>query len=457
MRTWLLCLLLMAGVADDARAFQVTVNQQKNILLISAPVPEENHKYSEAWLMIGPRVYDELESLSPNSWRIVVEDYDRTHAVFTVAVCGPNSCHLEEAEFPLEGASVSFFWVVGVALLAGFLMNLMPCVLPVIGLKLRAFGKSGKWSYVLGVLCSFMALATVSLTLGTGISLMGFGIYRATLVVVCIMMSTHLLGMWKMPSFGYSGTVGPFGTGMLTVALGSSCAVPFLAPAMAYTMSCSVVQTYLVFLALGVGFCSPFMVPIPMGHFQKGIGGVWFERLCGLALGAVAGWISLSLSDSILSGTLMLSGGLLLLATLRNFDLEIARLGYVPVTLGALMLWLASTSITTTAITEQTWPTEGPRAIFVTADWCLNCSAMKAMLDDPEVMDALVNDAGIESGFTIVDYTDRSPQVTRNLLVSYAVKGDVPVLVIVTIDGNVTVLTGLWTKASLLSALGHSP
>lgn len=131
--------------------------------------------------------------------------------------------------------------------MAGFLMNFTPCVLPVIGLKLKAFTGSSRWYYVAGVMCSFMVLATCSLLLGTGLSFMGFGHYRLTLCLVCF-----LFGVWHMPTFGVQGNLGSFGMGILTTALGSSCSVPFLAPAMAYTASCSVLETYLLFGALGV-------------------------------------------------------------------------------------------------------------------------------------------------------------------------------------------------------------
>lgn len=346
--------------------------------------------------------------------------------------------------------------ILGIALLAGFLMNLMPCVLPVIGLKLRTLGQPGqKWPYVTGVLVSFMALATCSLLLGTGISQMGFGIYRATLVVVCFLMAAHLLNMWRMPSFGYSGNLGPFGTGLLTVALGSSCAVPFLAPAMAYTLTCGVIETYLVFLALGVGFCSPFLLPIPMTHFQKDIGGVWFERLCGLALGAVAVWIALTLRTDYLSATMLITGGALLVLSAREWSIRVSRVGFVPLFLGLNLLLIACWYVPPVddddAAVTQTWPTSGPRAIFVTADWCLNCKVVKPMLSDITVIKELEY-AGID-GFTIVDYTDRPDNVKSELFDKYMLSGDVPVLIIITDKGRKIILSGMWTKYILLKSL----
>ena len=91
----------------------------------------------------------------------------------------------------------------GIAVIAGFLMNFMPCCLPVLGLKLVAAAqqKGGTVAYITGVLVSFLLIATFAVILGRGFSYMGFYWFRVLVVIVCLAIGCKMVGIktWLLP------------------------------------------------------------------------------------------------------------------------------------------------------------------------------------------------------------------------------------------------------------------
>ncbi len=348
------------------------------------------------------------------------------------------------------------------ALLVGVIMTILPCTLPVIALKLRAFGQpKKKWSYIAGIMVSFTVLAACSVLLGTGLSHMGLETFRMTLTVLCSLMGAHLLGVWTMPSFGYKGMLGPFGTGCLTVALGTSCSVPFLAPVMVYCTQSGVLETFGLFWCIGVGFCWMFLVPLPIGRIAKGIGGVWFERVCGVVMMAVAAWLASTLSVPYFLASLMMVLGFMFLFAKRFKDSEwdFKGTGYSMITLGILIIlpWGIFSENPDEPVIESTtsdWTTEGPRMIFITADWCMNCKPAYLTVDRVDVV-MVMREAGIRH-LEVLDFT-KTPMDIRRLLVELSGSPSVPLLWIVTDQGKETVLSGLWSTRQVLKALEPSP
>lgn len=110
------------------------------------------------------------------------------------SICTDQFCEPVQAHFNVKSTAAGFAYMVVIGAIAGLLMNFMPCVLPVLGLKLMAASKTGgKLPYVLGVLFSFTVLATLAVVLGTGLSHMTSGWYRAILSLVCLFMGLHFL------------------------------------------------------------------------------------------------------------------------------------------------------------------------------------------------------------------------------------------------------------------------
>ncbi len=206
----------------------------------------------------------------------------------------------------------STWLIIATGFLGGLLLNLMPCVLPVIGLKLLSFlGQSGHargrafalnvW-YSLGLVSVFWVLATLAVTLGMGwgqlFSLNGFNI---TLAAVVFTMGLSFLGVWEIPIPGFvgrgkalkledkEGPAGAFAKGVLTTVLATPCSAPFLASALTWAVSQPPAKAYAVFTAAGLGMASPYLL---IGAFPNLISflpkpGAWmdtFQQIMGFVL-----------------------------------------------------------------------------------------------------------------------------------------------------------------------------
>lgn len=202
--------------------------------------------------------------------------------------------------------------IILMAFAGGLILNIMPCVLPVIGLKLLSFiEQSGHrrghalmlnvW-YSAGLISVFIVLATLAVTLGFGwgqlFSLSGFNIALAAIVFT---MGLSFLGVWEIPIPGFAGrgkvmeiaekegVGGAFSKGILTTILATPCSAPFLAPALTWAVAQPAGKTYAVFAAAGLGMASPYLL---IGAFPKLIGflpkpGEWmdtFKEVMGFVL-----------------------------------------------------------------------------------------------------------------------------------------------------------------------------
>jgi thiol:disulfide interchange protein len=171
----------------------------------------------------------------------------------------------------------------GLAFLAGLILNLMPCVLPVISLKLLAFLKQGGESrmrvfslnlwYSLGLLSVFMILAALA-----SLAHVGWGEqftqvwFKVVLTALVFVMALSFLGVWQIPIPGFAGAgrvadlqeregpAGAFFKGVFTTILATPCSGPFLGPILGYLLKQPPHVTFLVFGAVGVGMALPYLL-----------------------------------------------------------------------------------------------------------------------------------------------------------------------------------------------------
>ncbi|MEZ6099829.1 MAG: thioredoxin family protein [Pirellulaceae bacterium] len=173
--------------------------------------------------------------------------------------------------------------VLGAGLIGGFILNFMPCVLPVIGLKVLSFVQqsgSSRWraielnvAYSIGLIAVFMILATM-----VAFFHMGWGEhfgdrrFQIGILVLVFSMALSFLGVWEIPIPGFVGTgraselaaqegvAGAFFKGAITTVLATPCSGPFLGTALGYTLRQPPQITYLIFFSVGLGMASPYLL-----------------------------------------------------------------------------------------------------------------------------------------------------------------------------------------------------
>ncbi|MCH8923399.1 MAG: hypothetical protein IIA67_09670 [Planctomycetes bacterium] len=196
----------------------------------------------------------------------------------------------------------SFVMAIALAFLAGLILNIMPCVLPVIGLKVMSFVQQAGESrsrvlalnlwYSAGLMSVFMALATLAVVANLGwgdqFSSTWFGV---TMTAIVFVFGLSLLGVWEVPIPGFvgsgktaalaerEGASGAFSKGVLTTILATPCIGPFLGPSLTWAMQQPVHITYAVFFSVGLGMASPYIL---IGAFPKLVAflpkpGAWME------------------------------------------------------------------------------------------------------------------------------------------------------------------------------------
>ncbi|MCB0404275.1 MAG: thioredoxin family protein [Bdellovibrionales bacterium] len=190
------------------------------------------------------------------------------------------------------------------ALLGGFLLNLMPCVFPVLSIKVLGFFEQSRAdkthatahsiSYLFGILVSFWLLVAGLLIVRAGGTHIGWGfqlqspIFLAVLSFIFVAVGMNLLGAFEFGGnfmgIGHglsqkSGVAGSFFTGVLATLVATPCTAPFMGVAIGFALSQPGWVTFLVFTAIGVGMASPYVL---LAAFPKLIAylpkpGAWME------------------------------------------------------------------------------------------------------------------------------------------------------------------------------------
>ena len=383
------------------------------------------------------------------------------------------------------------------AFLGGLILNLTPCVLPVISLKLLAFIEQAGQSrgqvfllnlwYSAGLMLVFLILATLSasfsLAWGEQFTHTWF---KVTLTALVFVMALSFLGVWEIPIPGFvgsgkagelqvkEGATGAFFKGVFTTILATPCAGPFLGPVLAFMLEQPPYVSYLVLGSVGLGMASPYLI---IGAFPELIRflpkpGAWMETLkqvmAFLLLGTVV-YLFTTMSERYFIPTLMLLVGLWFACWL---------IGRTPITAppskrqaawvgGAATAALVGVFAFTVMLHDLKlpWETFSPEALArarsegktvmvdFTADWCPNCKWNTAWAIDTKRVSQLVRQNGVVP--MIADWTDRSPMI-KQVLTKELKRQSVPVLAIWPAgspDDDVIILDGTLVESQVLEAL----
>jgi suppressor for copper-sensitivity B len=226
-----------------------------------------------------------------------------------------------------SGAMPEWLAVLGLALLGGLILNLMPCVLPVLSIKLLAVlghgggtareVRRGFLASAAGILASFLVLASAAVALQAAGRAAGWGLqfqepaFLAAMAFVLVLFAANLWGRFefRLPgglatiagAAGGHGLVGHFLTGAFATLLATPCSAPFLGTAVGFALARGPVEIYAVFAALGVGLAAPYLLIAAAPRLATSLPrpGAWMiklRRVLSLALVATALWLLLVLA-----------------------------------------------------------------------------------------------------------------------------------------------------------------
>lgn len=233
-----------------------------------------------------------------------------------------------QVQVPIGAPKVAFaaaplLAMLGLAFLGGIILNFMPCVLPVIALKVFSFvnqaGENPKrvrllgLVYGLGVVASFLVLAGASIAVqqAGGIATWGMTlqnqVLRVVLTVIMTLVALNLFGLFEVTLSGRAmtaadqaaskdGLAGAFFNGVLATVLATPCTAPFLSAALAFAFTQPPVVTAIMFAGVGVGLAAPFMLVSWKPAWLKWLPkpGAWMEKFkiaMGFPMLATAVWL----------------------------------------------------------------------------------------------------------------------------------------------------------------------
>lgn len=371
-------------------------------------------------------------------------------------------------------APASLLGTLLLALVGGLILNLMPCVFPVLGIKILGFVNQAGHDkkkvvmhglvFALGVALSFWSLATVLAILRAGGDKIGWGFqlqspaFVFTLACVMLVFAMNMSGVFE---FGLSATgvgsdlqmksgyAGSFFTGVLATVVATPCSAPFLAPALGAALALSTLESFAIFTAIAVGLATPYLL---LSIFPQAVKilprpGAWmetFKQFMAFPLYATVGYLVWVLAgqttddglQNVLFGLVLIALGVWIYGRWNAPGASAGRTRFGVaglVLVGASGLWLgwphnvAARSAAATAsgapdVVWEPWSTaavaklraEG-RIVYVdfTARWCATCQANKKLVfHNDEVLRTF---AAKKIATLRADWTNQDPRITAEL------------------------------------------
>lgn len=352
------------------------------------------------------------------------------------------------------------------AFVGGLILNLMPCVFPVLGIKILGFvNQAGSdrrkvtlhgLAFAGGVLVSFWALAALLAVLRAGGDQLGWGFQLqspAFVFILAAVMLVFALSMSGVFEFGLratsvgsglqnkDGLSGSFFTGVLATVVATPCSAPFLAPALGAALALPVVESFAVFTAIAAGLALPYLLLSLFPQAVKALPrpGPWmetFKQAMAFPLYATVGYLvwvlagQLSGNDTallaVLLGLTLIAAAAWLYGRYATFGASTARTrvgllgGAALLALGAWLGWPRAAA--PADIVWQPWSAEAvaravaarqPVYVDFTARWCFTCQTnKKAVFASSEVLKTF-RDKKIVA--LRADWTNEDPAITAEL------------------------------------------
>lgn len=386
---------------------------------LGKPTVSSDGESLQARVQVSDGWGDAAPDLRGKQLRLVISDGGIAQEV--TATIGEPLALSSTAAFPLWQAVL-------MALAGGFILNLMPCVLPVLGMKLGSIlqveqrdRRSVRWQFLassLGIVVSFMALALLMTLLRLSNHALGWGIqfqnpwFIGFMVLVTLLFSANLFGLFhlqlssslntKLATQGGRGLSGHFWQGAFATLLATPCSAPFLGTAVAFALAAPLPVLWGMFVALGIGMSLPWLLIAawPALALRLPRPGRWMNGMrlaLGLLMLVSSLWLlslmtnHIGLTPTLIAGAVLLVG--LLLAVWQQLGARSAGIATASVlVIGGLALLVGSLTanqwrqplhdnIAWQPLSEQAivQALADNKRVFVdvTADWCVTCKANK--------------------------------------------------------------------------------
>jgi thiol:disulfide interchange protein DsbD len=360
------------------------------------------------------------------------------------------------------GGELSLWLAIAFAFLGGLILNVMPCVLPILAMKALSLARHGEegrgesFAYAIGAVLSFAVLGLTIVLLRSGGSAVGWGFQLqsplavAGFALLVFAVALNLSGLFEVGSVtageglaSRSGFTGAFFTGVLAVAVAAPCTAPFMAAALGFALTQGALPALAVFVSLGLGFALPFLLlgiwPRALAFIPKP--GAWmliFKQFLAFPMYAAAAWLVWVLAQEagprgvvlVLAAMIALALAAWLWSVTRNLGSRGRGIGALVALLvlagglyGISLLRDASAAPAVQSVKAGEAYTAAKlaslraanRPVFVdaTAAWCITCLVNEeAVLSRPEVKSAFAHQ---NVAYLVADWTNQNPEITALL------------------------------------------
>jgi len=397
--------------------------------------------------------------------------------------------------------TISLLTAIIFAFLGGIILNAMPCVFPILSIKILSFIEQSQGSkeklfhhglvFSAGVLTTFLAVSALLIFLRASGEAIGWGYQLQSpwvvslliylfVVIGIVFMGNIVLGS----SFGNLGTLvqnqkdltSSFFTGVLAVVVASPCTAPFMGPALGLALLQPGLKSIVIFLALGIGFSLPYLIlsiyPQLLSKLPKP--GEWMQTLkqiMAFPMWASALWLAWVLSSqvdmqsvfAVLLGALLIALGLWLMEKTQNSASILRRLTLI-FSLGLMIFSIWLLPITSDNNSPSLKNEENAfsvqklnslrseqKMVFLnfTADWCITCKVNEAIALNQDKVKKVLDEKNII--YLKADWTRKDPEIA-SMLASYGRTG-VPLYLLFPSQGDPIILPELLTEDLLLDFL----
>jgi len=411
-----------------------------------------------------------------------------------------------EISFPLQNKvkddSQNIVLLILFAFIGGLILNIMPCVFPILSIKILRFVEYSENSssqtykfglfYSLGVILSFLLIAFTLLAFKSSGEVIGWGFQLQYPLVIAILFYLFVaLGFMFMSNLVFGSQLGQlsvaaqvkneslesFLTGILAVVVASPCTAPFMGSAIGFALLQPSLNSIFIFLSLGIGFALPYLIlsikPALLSFLPKP--GAWmetFKQFMAFPMWASALWLLWVLSGQVDPDTviLVLIGGLSISLALwlleRNtseilFFKWLVRLAVLVIF--AVSIWILPTSYSTQTSQNQqdityseellTEYRDDNELIFLnfTADWCITCKVNESVALNSEEVKALIKQKNIK--YLEADWTRKNEAIAKKL--EEFGRSGVPLYLLYPSTGKPIILPEILTEDILLNYLNE--